>query len=170
MVELLRKTIAVNGYSKLVTLTPAACGAEEGTMELVVNPEEAGGAHVVPLKWSPPAACDDACKVVRLDDVVLPKGMMTTDATPQVIIKVDVEGFEPQVLAGATELLKLRPIMFLEHAQSAEHRGMYESLVSSGYSLRHARHSGYPSEPLDLDAVMALGSAETVLCLPPGSG
>jgi FkbM family methyltransferase len=170
MAALLRKTIMVNGYKDWVTLTEAACGAEEGTMELVVNPEEMGGAHVVPLRWQAPAVCDDACKVVRLDDVVFrgKSSWSLIDAPGAIIIKIDVEGFEPQVLAGATELLKLHPIMFLEHARSDGHRGMYEALVSSGYSLRHARHSGHPSEPLDVVALMALSSAETVLCLPPG--
>jgi FkbM family methyltransferase len=167
MIELLRKTLLVNGYRDRVTLTEAACGAEPGTMELVVNPEEAGGAHVVPLKWSPPAACDDACKVVRLDDVILPENMVWAKPLGP-IIKIDVEGFEPAVLAGMPRLLQYNPILFLEHARDDGHRGMYGLLASMGYVLRHVQHTGHQSHPLTIDEVMVLGNAETVLCLPPG--
>jgi FkbM family methyltransferase len=177
MAALLRKTIMVNGYKDWVTLTEAACSVATGHAPLILNPEEAGGAHLHgPLDTRSLAPGDswheDMVATVRLDDVVFrgKSPWSPIDAPGAIIIKIDVEGFEPQVLAGATELLKLRPIMFLEHARNDGHQGMYEALVSSGYSLRHVRHNGYPSEPLDLDAVMAIGSAETVLCLPPGSG
>jgi FkbM family methyltransferase len=164
MVELLRKTIMVNGYRRQVTLTPAACGAAPGTMELVVNPEEAGGAHIesegVPehLRGRPDQQVP--VQVVRLDDILGPPAVPPVGV---VILKVDVEGFEPQVLGGAPELLKRRPIMFLEHNPSEASRALYESLSLSGYMLQHVAHSGHPGPALTPEGAFDLGPAEMLL-------
>jgi FkbM family methyltransferase len=166
MVELLKKTIAVNGFRDRVTLTEAACGAETGHGYLHGTTTEAGGAHIVdPQPGDGPA---HAKKIVRLDDIVLPAGMVW--AKPMApIIKIDVEGFEPQVLAGAEKLLYLRPILFLEHARDDLHRLQYAALIDRGYVLQEILHTSHLGAPLTLDEVMAVGAAETVLCTPKGT-
>jgi FkbM family methyltransferase len=168
MAELLRKTLSVNGYKDdRVTLVQGACGAEAGISDFWADPVEVGGGHMTDGEENGrPDAPVESVAVVRIDDVLERHGYEHGYA----IVKIDVEGFEPEVLAGMPKLLALTPIMFLEHAQSAGHRGMYVALHDIGYSLRHVLHSGHKSEPLDLNSVMALGVAETVLCLPPGYG
>jgi len=170
MCELLKKTIAVNGLRDQVRLTEAACGAMLGMMDLSVDPTEAGGGHLAP--WSgdiPGRPLDTYCRVVRLDDSVLPPGFDTmVDAPSTIVMKVDVEGYEPEVLAGATRLIALHPILFLEHQKAKAHEQMYARLGLSGYTLHHATHSGHRGPALPLAEIMALGSAETVICLPPG--
>ena len=162
MVELLRKTIAVNGLRNRVTLRRAACGRRTGLMRLIVDPEEMGGAHL----QEPSAAFDtDGCTVIRLDD----EPILARFPEGQIIMKVDVEGFEPQVIAGANDIiLERRPILFLEHAQDESHREMLLSLQVRGYELRQIQSTGHRSAPLDLDAAMATGPAETILCAPEG--
>jgi FkbM family methyltransferase len=162
MCELLRKTIAVNGYRERVTLTEAACGAEEGLMRLEVDPTEAGGGHVVPHRPRLQNKVFGECSVVRLDNVVFGGNVPTVD--PRIIMKIDVEGFEPEVLRGGREILKLNPIIFLEHNQQAAHCAMYHDLLDAGFELRHAHHKGHAGEPLIVNQVMALGNAETVIC------
>jgi FkbM family methyltransferase len=174
MVELLRKTLAVNGLRDRVTLTEAACGAEPGIMELVLNHEEAGGAHVAPLARPPmiDALCDGECSVVRLDDVVLARHL--SDGTGQkilpIIIKIDVEGYEPHVLAGAPELLALHPILFIEHHRDDAHTALLQRLQDQGYILQHVAHSGHPSAPLSVTDASVLDDAETILCTPRKQG
>lgn len=169
MVELLRKTVAVNGYQDRVTLTAAACGAIGGQTTLRVDINEMGGAHiaspdVLPAEGHlPPFVLrrdgEVLINVVRLDDVVKVRHVAP------LIMKIDVEGYEPAVLAGAPLLLEHRPIiLFLEHAQDDLHRLQYAALMDRGFVLQEVRHSAHFSGPMTLDEVMAVGAAETIAC------
>jgi FkbM family methyltransferase len=76
----------------------AAAGAKSGTLQLVdetVGAEEDPGARSVPM--------------VALDDFCLREGITSVD-----LLKVDVEGFEGQVLKGAQRILAQRPAIALE--------------------------------------------------------
>jgi FkbM family methyltransferase len=93
----LRRTIAANALDN-VELHEVALGDHEGSVGLHtginsgVSEGEAGGAYSVPLR--------------RLDQLV---------REPVHFLKIDVEGYEGQVLAGASALLEQqRPVLFLE--------------------------------------------------------
>lgn len=88
-----------------------------------------------------------------LDALVLERGLDRID-----VLKIDVEGLEPQVLrGGATTLARYRPILFIElndpslvdHGSSAGN--LVELLCSLGYELTDAE-TGHPvrgGDPLD---------------------
>jgi FkbM family methyltransferase len=166
MVDLLRKTIAVNGLGKQVTLTAAACGELPCFMDLAVNHDEAGGAHLIPLRKPGESIQSITCRVTRLDDAVLNDLTAQSARFGTIVMKIDVEGFEPEVLAGATELLKLRPFIFLEHNPSDKSRSMLSMLSEQGYRLRHCQHSGHPGVPLTVEQAFALDTTEMIFCEP----
>lgn len=120
MAFLLRQTIAVNGFRERVTLREAACGAEPGLLPLDADLREAGGGRLCPGMLGE----DKLVEVVRLDDVVKGRHTSKDGKITPIIIKIDVEGFEPQVLLGAPELLLFRPLLFIEHHRSLTHQGM----------------------------------------------
>ena len=100
-------------------------------------------------------------RVAPLDELTEQKAF----GTP-IVIKIDVEGYEPEVLAGAPELLKLRPFIFLEHNPSEKSHAMLTMLSEQGYRLRHCQHSSHPGPPLTVEQAFALESAEMIFCEP----
>ncbi len=168
MVELLRKTIAVNGLSKKVTLVEAACGPLTGTQRFESDVTEAGGGHLLGgVRQVPPDGIfEGECGVVRLDDVVLGGLTAAASGLGSIVMKIDVEGYEPEVLAGATELLKLRPFIFLEHNPSEKSLAMLTMLSGQGYRLRHCQHSSHPGPPLTVEQAFALDTTEMIFCEP----
>jgi len=165
MASLLRRTLSVNGYQKKVTFTEAACGEHEGKLHLFVDPYQAGGAHIGPTATEAAPSYRNGAQaplveVVRLDEVVLKEGL-----EGPVIMKIDVEGFEPRVIAGASRLLtELKPILFIEHHEHNE--AMLAHLTELGYQLFHVQHTGHLSQALTIDETSKLEDAETLLCRP----
>jgi FkbM family methyltransferase len=174
MAQLLRKTISVNGHRDRVTLRAAACGAHSGGfMDLIVNPEEVGGAYLETEEESQRSLLGPHEKrvradIVRLDDVILARHLSdgTGQKTLPVVIKIDVEGFEPHVIAGAADIMALRPILFIEHHRDDAHALLLERLQNQDYILQHVARSGHPGAPLSVAEASALDDAETIMCTP----
>lgn len=120
-----------NVEAKNVTLHPLALGATAGTIRIHMPADNTGHAHVLDE--------GEECQVVRLDDVEL--GAID-------FLKVDVEGFELEVLIGGEQTIRAaRPTIVVEQkADNAERYGrgrwdavkllkdwgMKESVVLSG--------------------------------------
>jgi FkbM family methyltransferase len=87
-VQRLKRNLALNGLTGRVTVVSAALGERKGSMQLTI------------------AGVSEHVAIARLDDVV---GDRVS------VIKVDVEGMEPEVLRGATRVLwHDRPRVFAE--------------------------------------------------------
>lgn len=102
--ECWRLNVASAGAADRCFCAPAACGAETGELRLRVERENSGNSHV--------AAAGDggtiAAQVVTLDSCLA--GELDVD-----LIKVDVEGYELEVLRGARALLeRCRPVVIVE--------------------------------------------------------
>ena len=170
---LLRRTVAVNGLRGRAFVRETAAGAAAGKAHLMIDPWEAGGAHLYESSPMPAGSYSQLTEplvaVSRLDDEVLPPNPPLAAAPVTYVVKIDVEGYEPQVLLGAERLLALRPVLFIEHHQSITHQGMLTVLRDDGYTLHHVQHSGHPGPPLTIEEVMAIDDAETVLCTPKGA-
>lgn len=127
-----RDNITINDATSRTTLINAACGAEVGELKMLTT--GAGGADyfVVPADDRP-----DTISVpqVTADSVCATHGFKPT------LLKIDVEGFEEEVLRGAQGTLKShKPVIFLElHGDLIARRGkeatsVLELLNKCGYS------------------------------------
>jgi FkbM family methyltransferase len=92
-VERLREQIRVNGMDDRVTVLNAGVGSAPGELSFTT-----GGGPTNRVSLSPDAPGCVRVPVVRLDDVVPPH--------QRVFAKMDVEGYEYEVLRGATRLLE----------------------------------------------------------------
>lgn len=108
--DLLERSVVENHYEDRVTLGRCAAGAASGRAQLSFAREtlNTGGAHLVPADVSGlPGNETLTVEVVALDDLPLRR--------PVRFVKMDAEGAEPQVLAGAARLIGTdRPVILTE--------------------------------------------------------
>lgn len=103
---MLNETVARNRLSGAVSLVCAACGNKNELAPLVANSTMGHSIRGVGLA---PAARAHAkwVAVVKLDDALAQMGKFDTSKSAQrrLIVKIDTEGFEPNVILGAQSLL-----------------------------------------------------------------
>ena len=106
----LRHNLAANGFEPRVEVIAAAAGAEPGSLSFHES-EFGAGSHLV----SGHHLAGDAMPAVQvpvetLDRIVSARGLERLD-----LVKIDVEGFEPDVLAGgAGAIERFRPAIYME--------------------------------------------------------
>lgn len=135
--DLLERSIAENAFEPIVQLRRSALGDRQGRELLVHAPQtaNAGGAYLSLANASPPpghAAFE--VPVARLDDEDLRR--------PVAFLKLDSEGAEPLVLAGASEILaRDRPLVLCElhrrqlaRVSSATPRDVIETMRRHDYA------------------------------------
>jgi FkbM family methyltransferase len=129
--SLLVANAALNGLSERITCVLGAAGPADGEeLELELNPTNFGD-HRVAGAGDRAAANHVRVASHRLDTIV-PSLDSSTD-----LVWMDVQGFEPAVLRGATRLLAARVPFVLEiHPESLARHGTAAHLVEqlSGYS------------------------------------
>lgn len=102
MCDLLERGISKNGL-RSVQLHRMALGAETGHLTLSVPREHAGSASFVENLGS------ENCYRIRVPVRTLSEVMEEQEARPVRLVKIDVEGFEPQVLDGAKDFFTRTP-------------------------------------------------------------
>jgi FkbM family methyltransferase len=139
----------MNGLDDRMQVRPAAVGAASRVLQAAVD---AMGL----IDFSIPAGADTfEVEMTTLDDEV-----RRTGTVPD-IVKIDVEGFEGDVLLGAQALLRdHKPLLFLEmHLDLLERRGVDSNAIVrmlEGFGYRFERCDG---RPLDARAVSASPNA-----------
>jgi FkbM family methyltransferase len=121
-----RACFARNVEAANVTLHPYALGSVPGELCLHMPEDNTGHAHV--------REDGEECQALRLDDLTLP---------PLDFLKIDVEGFELEVIAGGEETIRRdRPVMVVEQkADNAERygRGRWDAVnLLKSWGMREA--------------------------------
>jgi len=139
--DLLERSIAENGFGDRILFQRAAAGAASGTATLTFPVEtlNSGGAYLL-RNGSAPLAGNrkKEVPVVALDALEMRR--------PIRFIKMDVEGAEPQVVRGATRLIKEdRPVILSELHPTQLERA---SGVTADAFLAEMHALGYRAHPL----------------------
>ena len=104
MVALIEKAIQRNAVSN-INLHPFALGSMEGTLELSVPARNAGAASLVPGRlWGGRLSMKTAVPVRTLSAFMSEQGVGHIR-----LVKMDVEGFEAEVIDGATDAFSADP-------------------------------------------------------------
>lgn len=153
MTALLKQSVAVNGFNPRVTIHQFALGAEDGVLRLHVDQESVGGAFLSPDEASS-GTTPVPVAVRRLD------GLLSADHTVD-FLKVDVEGFEASVMAGARTTLMRSEIKgaLLEFRRTSNAVSALPEYIQYLYGLGMTAVALEPSGPQPLsniDAIMAI--------------
>jgi FkbM family methyltransferase len=146
----LLEVIVVNGFTN-VTPYPMGCGNQEGTLTLYC-PSSSGHASLRPMEESSESVYQHTVRIVRLDDFLGPQ-LDRLD-----FIKIDTEGYEDEVLAGAFGLLqRFKPIIYIELCS--------EYLVSSQKAVATLLDLGYSFN--ETPALMRASWGDNFFAFPP---
>jgi FkbM family methyltransferase len=121
--------LALNGLMNVYAL-PFACGRDNGSVAFEIPDYRKSGnfGGVCMSTTSPTMGRFQSVKLVRLDDLV-PDG-------PVGLIKIDVEGFEQQVLEGASAILeRSHPALYLENDRIEKSPQLIQWLWDHDYQL-----------------------------------
>lgn len=123
--QILCANLVLNGVDNVVAL-PEGCAAEAGTATIPpLDYGQVGNFGGVSLQAEGQAG--EPVRIVRLDDLALPA---------LGLLKVDVEGLELEVLAGAQETIRrLRPLIYIENDRREHQRSLVSVLHHLGYDL-----------------------------------
>jgi FkbM family methyltransferase len=118
--DVIRRNVAANTLGDRVTVHQIGLAERPGRASNYLSPE-----HQMGFVAGEAAGVTEEFAVKRLDDVV---------RSPVAVIKLDVEGMESAVLAGATRILsRHRPVVFAEAHTPAQARALAQQLVRFGY-------------------------------------
>ncbi|MBM3763359.1 MAG: FkbM family methyltransferase [Acidobacteria bacterium] len=101
----LRKTVAANQFTH-VEVVPAAAAAQPGTMRLFTSSQNRGGDNRLYQNELSDGFVD--VEVVQMDNYLQNQQVSEVD-----LIKIDVQGFEAQVLAGLENTIRSSPNLIL---------------------------------------------------------
>ena len=129
----LQKNVALNHLETRITAVQAAVGSASGVCELNVSPESSMGI----VAESPTQFLERPRKVpvslVSLDDYARAQGVWPD------FLKIDVEGFEGEVLRGARQVLGRAKHVVLEHHSPALLAECTARLREAGFEIETAR-------------------------------
>jgi FkbM family methyltransferase len=178
--KLLTKSLVMNWMHERVARRPVAVGAAPGTVKLSFHPASLGGA-TADSEGLAGGAFSQTIKALGEEElVVLPdvKCVRLDDEfsvdLPIKLLKIDVEGFEGQVLQGAKRLLERHCIQFIivelleEVAASRWGETLEEAkkLLTFGYSVCSLDAEGNAVPQPDIGSAVRLGGRNIVFACP----
>ena len=141
--EKAKTNIELNKFSNIELVNKGLSSSEETLSFNETNENNSGGTFLT----REDSNASRSVQAVRLDDFILQNRVENIS-----LIKIDVEGFEMEVLKGASEVLrKFRPILFVEiddaflARQQSSAAAVFDLLVSHGYEIKNASTGEYIS-------------------------
>jgi FkbM family methyltransferase len=134
---LLNRNIMVNGLQDRVKAYCMGLSDRQGLTDLHMADLRVGGSNhavgeALDFKHEPlPAAFRQGCVVAKLDELVA-----TQEIPLPTHIKIDVDGIEPKVIAGASAILRnmgVRSLLIETNTNLADHRSMIHALTDLGF-------------------------------------
>lgn len=144
------KNLSLNNF-KNITLNNLGLGAEESYLKIIVRDEHNRGMNQLikeELKEG-----DAGVKIVKLDDYISENAIDHVD-----LIKIDVEGFDFEVLKGASQILdRIKPDLFIElddrclKKQASSAMELVAFLNTKGYEVKHAETAEKITSEMDFE-------------------
>lgn len=136
------RNLKLNPWADHAKVANVALGSESGQLKMFqVSPKNRGMNRILPASQ----AADREFPAVDVSVRVLDEFLEEAGITGVDLVKIDVEGFEMNVLRGATRLLReMRPVLFIElddqnlRDQNASASELVSLLQSHAYSVRRA--------------------------------
>lgn len=132
--EMLKKSSRVNSWDEWVTIHNVALGAETGTGTLIMNDYLMGSGSVLfgeeYFKTFGDSLLKYAVKIERLDDY---------GYRPD-FVKIDAEGFEPQIFEGGEETLASAEIILVEATK--DHPAEFLDMLFERWDVRFVETDG----------------------------
>lgn len=123
--QVLCANLALNDVDNVVA-RPEACGAEAGTASIPPL-DYASNSNFGGVSLRAAGQPGETVRVIRLDDLGL---------TRCGLIKIDVEGFELQVLNGAAETIaRCRPVLYVENDRAEHQRALIRRIHEMDYRM-----------------------------------
>ena len=141
-------TVAAAGSN--VTVVRAAVGAEPGELDMFTESEDVDGRHTATLSTGNPVARAPGVSIRKVPVVTLDHDVPAhlAPGARVDILKIDVEGFENAVLAGAARLIaEHSPVIIaeIEARHNADYGVAFAQLRAAGYGVRFWREGAYHS-------------------------
>ena len=138
----LERNVALNAATNVTRVEAAACD-RDGTVDLFIPPGESLPFGASTLATHREAGTRVAVRALRLDSFVAAQGVGRVD-----LVKMDTEGTEPAVLAGARELLaRDEPWIVCEVLHGLTETGLHAALDPLGYRYFAITRGGLERRP-----------------------
>ena len=136
------RNLKLNAWADHARVANIALGGENGRLKMFqVNPKNRGMNRILPASQAEQGAFPSVEVAVRVLDEFLEEAQITRVD----LVKIDVEGFEMNVLRGAKRLLsEMRPVLFIElddrnlRDQNSSASELVALLQSNNYSVLRA--------------------------------
>jgi len=135
---LLSMNLALNGVSDKIRVVNSALGAQDGaTVDFELSPDNFGDHRIRPAMLGVSQQLDTR-QVINVKTQMLETALMGADVDKSLLF-IDTQGYEAQVLMGATSILRKRPPMVIEFWPFGLDRqngfeALKSALVMAGYS------------------------------------